>query len=201
MRITEAQLEAFLEKQRANGFVKVNAPVQDVLAAMPMPAGDNPMFAVVGIDPPYEFECFVEGEVAAQSGSIPVPGKGKAAGRHVVVSKGSKGFSQWRRVMTDRFESSSRGCLDGPLATVILFLFPRHKYHAKLGPQRHPAHTSLDADKCERAVNDSLTKAGVIADDKIICYTRREKWHAAEGETPGVHVAAWRLRPDARRVV
>jgi Holliday junction resolvase RusA-like endonuclease len=149
------------------------------------------------------FSVFVPGNPAAQSGSIPINRETKAGRKFtVVLSKGSKGFTGWRKVMNDRFilEARQRGLnapLDGPLSTSIVFYMPRLSDAVMKG--RTWPHTSLDADKLERAVNDSLQTAKVITNDSRICKTHRLKRYATTTETPGVLVRIWQLDTPARQ--
>lgn len=140
------------------------------------------------------FTCFVPGSPASQGGTVPF--KHKSGNTNIQVTKGSKGLGSWRKECTRVFKLSrnSQGvfeAMDGPLKTHLIFVMPRLKKHDKGATLW--AETALDADKLERAVNDSLTKAEVIKNDARICFTIRIKRHCQSHETPGVIVRVSKL--------
>lgn len=143
---------------------------------------------------PKSFTAFCPGKPEAQGGTVPLTRNGITR----QVTRGSKGLSKWRKAMTAEFAAAASRIgitapLDGALASELTFIIPRLSRHPKTKDGERWPITYRDADKLERAANDSLTKAGVIADDSRICVTRRVKRYAGLQETPGVIVRVWQL--------
>jgi Holliday junction resolvase RusA-like endonuclease len=187
-----------LKRLEADGRVPAGTVRQSRTRRREFPQKSEQAMAPEPVELLRSFSCFVSGVAAAQSGSIPVPGQGKALGRTVIVSKGSKGFSGWRRTMQQTFEVAARQHglqepMAGPLRTKLVFIAPRLKGHPAKAEGRRWPDGWLDADKLERAVNDSLTKARVIEDDRRICVTFRVKRYALLHEMPGLLVHVWLL--------
>lgn len=152
------------------------------------------MFEATDSFPPFAFQCFVMGSPQTQAGMRPIQVGKEGEKRTILISHGSKGSFNWRKTMTSDFAKMRPSVpLDGPLGSRLRFILPRLKTHPKTKMGRIFPDTGFDADKMERAVNDSLVKAGVIKDDSRICKTFREKRFAYLGETPGVDVAIWML--------
>lgn len=81
----------------------------------------------------------------------------------------------WRNAVADaaRDAMADEGIttpLDGPLSLQITFRFRRPKSWPK---KRLNWHTSApDIDKLVRSVGDSLTAAGLIVDDRLVCHLK-----------------------------
>ena len=124
----------------------------------------------------------------------PVPQGSKVAGRRkdggLFLRDTAKGLAGWRKHMTETFIRQHDGnpAVDGPLVLHAVFLMPRPK-----GPKYHdwPA-VMPDKSKLLRALEDSLTKAGVWKDDCLPCVGYIVKRFAMLHEEPGVSVS---IRP------
>ncbi len=81
--------------------------------------------------------------------------------------------------------------LTGPVFVSLVFVFPRPKTHFLKGVLRSNAphwHTlKPDRDNCEKAVTDTLTRAGFWLDDSQVCGGTVEK-HYGNGPKYGCHI-------------
>ena len=97
--------------------------------------------------------------------------------------------------------------IDEPVVADMVFTFARPKSHYRTGRNAHllrdgaPARPDgpPDLSKLARAVEDSLTDAGVWRDDaRVVEYGRLAKVYAGEDgdalDRPGVLIRVWRLR-------
>lgn len=80
---------------------------------------------------------------------------------------------------------------DGPTMIACLFVFARPKSHfrknGELKPDAPSWHTSRpDGDNLTKLIFDSITSAGILRDDCIVCSSSTEKRYASQGELPGV---------------
>jgi len=112
-------------------------------------------------------------------------------------------LKSWRKSMDKVFALTAKASgicepLNAPLQTTLVFVMPMLKGHVDGKDKRFWAETDYDADKLERAVNDSLTSGKVIINDSRICDTRRKKRYAQPGESPGVHVTIRILTQEER---
>ena len=125
---------------------------------------------------------------------IPVPqGSAKAyvRGGHAVVTSANANLRPWRAAVTAA-AAEARADMDTlrtPVFVGLVFTFPRPSGHfGKRGLRgtapAFPA-TRPDLDKLCRATLDSLTDAGVIADDALVVELQASKDY---GEHPGVDV-------------
>jgi Holliday junction resolvase RusA-like endonuclease len=119
--------------------------------------------------------------------------------RHVgngVMVESSKALKPWR----DSVVSAGFGagpCLSGPVAVRMIFTLPRPRSARKVDerPSKKP-----DVGKLARAVEDSITSAGLWIDDaQVVDYFRLAKvWKGHDSEAlpvPGVLVAAVEILP------
>jgi crossover junction endodeoxyribonuclease RusA len=86
--------------------------------------------------------------------------------------------------------------LDGPLRVSVAFAFERPKSHPKR-TRTWPTHNK-DIDKLQRAVLDSLTEAGVWADDgRVVDVHARKDWCGPDIglALPGVLIEVSRIEP------
>jgi len=133
-------------------------------------------------------EFFVAGVPQPQGSS-----SGFLRGGKVVVTSANPRLKAWRAAVAQVAAGRVQSPIDGPCMTEMWFYLPRPKSHygtgrnaGKLVPSA-PAHhtTKPDADKLERAVNDSLTTAGIWTDDCVVTDTARYKAYAfADGARP-----------------
>jgi Holliday junction resolvase RusA-like endonuclease len=129
---------------------------------------------------------------------IPAPQGSKRHVGHGVMVEASKKTRPWRSAVLDACPAIATP-LDGPLAVRMVFTVPR----PKTAPKRllRPF-TTPDLSKLARAVEDSITDAGLWADDARVCeYVRLAKvwaWFDAEAlPVPGVIVACVELDDPA----
>jgi Holliday junction resolvase RusA-like endonuclease len=84
--------------------------------------------------------------------------------------------------------------IDGPILATIVCRFPRPaKVPKKLGTDRIAKSTKPDLDNLAKGVLDALNGLA-YHDDGQVCELKIVKYHAAEGETPGVLVE---LKPES----
>ncbi|NBW16304.1 MAG: RusA family crossover junction endodeoxyribonuclease [Caulobacteraceae bacterium] len=128
-------------------------------------------------------------------------------GRHYIRSKHP--VRKWRQLIEDacREQWGSKPPLSGAIEVDMDFFFalPKDK---KLREKRSGTPHTLkpDKDNLEKAVLDSLVRAGVIADDKNVFYGRtRKMWRADSGGSligfvPGLilTIRQWELVDDWR---
>lgn len=125
--------------------------------------------------------------------------------RHVgngVMIESSKRLKPWREIVRLAAREMMRELnqpepLDGPLIGAMIFSMPRPKTVTRELPDRVP-----DLSKLLRAVEDSMTDAGVWVDDaRVVGYVRLQKlYEGSPGAlaTPGVSVAVWTATEAAR---
>ena len=113
----------------------------------------------------------------------PAPqGSKKHVGRGIMI-EASKDLPAWRQAIMDAAQDAHQGApLDGPLSVQLDVYLPKPKR-----PRFNVPATGLDLDKLQRAVGDSLEKAGVIANDARICRWDAQK-HYAAGNRTGAHI-------------
>lgn len=130
-------------------------------------------------------DVFISGIPAPQGSKRFVGVKG---GRGVLIES-CKAVKPWREsirssLVTDEGRPIER--IEGAVITMLEFILPRPKSTPK---KRTPLATKKpDLDKLERAVNDAVKSAGVIADDSCIVRTVKAKRLAEIGEAPGLRI-------------
>lgn len=125
---------------------------------------------------------------------IPIPEGSKTAfivkGRAVVVDANAPQLKPWRKTVTAAAvaELAGRDGFDPESSLFILmdFYLPRGKTVTRARPNVKP-----DGDKLQRAICDSITDAGVWADDSRVVVHHSEKWYA--DDKPGVRVVVGSL--------
>ena len=130
-----------------------------------------------------KLSCFVAGKPQPQGSARAFCHNGRA----IVTSDNAK-LKPWRKAMRTEFEAQYSGePMDGALREHLVFIMPRLASLSRKST-RLP-YTGRDLDKLVRAVNDSLTDAGVIRDDSRICKLTAIKRYAALDEVCGVQVS------------
>jgi Holliday junction resolvase RusA-like endonuclease len=99
--------------------------------------------------------------------------------------KGRAATKAWRALMTQTFRDQWAGQqpMTGPLALRVTFTVPRPRGHWRTGRNAHLLRDTAprfpdvkpDGGKFQRAVEDSLTDAGVWSDDALVVF-----WHGAK---------------------
>lgn len=104
-------------------------------------------------------------------------------GKRCVLVEANKNLPVWRAFVQDKLEEANAGCepMTGPVSLTAIFFMPKPKSVTRALPSVKP-----DLDKLIRAIGDSATKAGVIADDSQICEIVAHKVYEAEGLPRGV---------------
>ncbi len=104
-------------------------------------------------------------------------------GKRCVLVEANKNLPVWRAFVQDKLEEANAGCqpMTGPVSLTAIFFMPKPKSVVRALPSVKP-----DLDKLIRAIGDSATKAGVIADDSQICEIVAHKVYEAEGLPRGV---------------
>ena len=113
---------------------------------------------------------------------IPVQQGSKVAGKRrdgtLFVRESAKGHKSWRRSVKEAAEAALMASdeweagYDGPVELSVRFYFPT------IASGRHWKTSSPDLSKLVRAIEDSLTDAGVYKDDsRIVRYRDVEKVH------------------------
>ena len=125
---------------------------------------------------------------------LPTPQGSKQAfvrgGRAVVVDAGSQTsrnkHAEWRASVARRAQEARNGAdsLTGPVAVEMRFWMPS----VKSDPHRVRHVTTPDLDKLIRAVLDSLTNSGIIADDSLVYSVDASKFYARDGHWTGVSI-------------
>ncbi|MFJ4168349.1 RusA family crossover junction endodeoxyribonuclease [Paenarthrobacter sp. NPDC089714] len=139
---------------------------------------------------------------------VPAPQGSKKIGRHpatrrpLLVDDNSKALKPWRETVEFYARRAMRGLhrFEGPVRIELHFFLPRPQSHFKkdrtlrasapLWPAVKP-----DTDKLERAVFDSLTSAGVWADDSRAVMVYAQKAYA-DAHDPGVQVRIFDLAEE-----
>ena len=97
----------------------------------------------------------------------------------------------WESLAAEVFADGWKGApLDCPVSLEVTAVFARPKklMRAK-DPDGRVVHVARpDLDNIEKAVADSLSKAGVLRDDSLICHSVAWKFYAAKDEGPRVEV-------------
>lgn len=143
------------------------------------------------VAPPSQgFSCFVPGNPKTQGGTVPF--RNEATGKTRQVTMGMKGLGAWRQAMTRSFQVYARQqghtCIDGPWRLKVMFFLPRLAGAPKTIMGDIWPIGRRDADKLERAVNDSLVKAGIVKDDGANVITIRVKRFCGLTDVPGILV-------------
>ncbi len=165
--------------------------MQDRGQVQPAPAEKIP--ATVSHNGPQVFSCFVPGDPKAQGGTVPF--FNEKTQQYKQVTKGQQGLGKWRVAMTNAFiwarKQTGHQTYTGPVQVGAVFIMPRRKNHPKTMRGDFWHCTKPDLDKLQRAVGDSLEKAGVIISDSRITTWRPApiKRYADLTETPGVKVS------------
>ena len=113
---------------------------------------------------------------------VPIPQGSATAfpvgGRCVVTATNNKALKPWRALVAAAADVGVG--FDVPVVVSMTFYMPMPKRPKFQVPAVRP-----DLDKLERAVNDGMTDAGLIADDSLIVRSITEKVYS---ESPGVSV-------------
>lgn len=126
---------------------------------------------------PERLEVFVEGVPAPQGSKRHVGG-----GRMIEMSKK---LPAWRSAVEKALQEAAGAdfpAFQPPLRVWAHFYLPKPKRSRYSGPYGPP-----DVDKLQRALGDSLQRAGIVADDSHITAWRADK--------------AWSNRPGARIII
>ena len=150
------------------------------------------------------------GQVGFWVSGLPVPqgskkiGRNKATGRAVLIDDNEK-LAGWRDLVDYNARKAVRGreVLDTPCAVDLSFEMERPKSHYKADGTVKPnapvwCAVKPDLDKLERAILDSLTTAGVWAEDSRAVILRSSKRYAGLPHQAGVSVLVTPLREGAR---
>lgn len=127
---------------------------------------------------------------------IPVPQGSKRMGKHgtrfVILDDNDRALKPWRRTVAWAATHAKRPAqwelCDGPVALTLVFYMPKPP-----SVKRATAHVKPDLSKLVRAVEDSLTEAGVWVDDSRVTECHATKHYADAAHPPGVHVSVRRL--------
>ena len=134
-----------------------------------------------------EVFIWVSGQPASQAGTRAVPTRGGTR----QISTGSAGLLAWRNAVTAEALKvwHGRTPLDGPVAVEVEFVFapPKTRLRKVAAAGGLPAGYQLDLDKLQRAIGDSLERAGVITNDARICQWLSSKVERFPGP-PGVAI-------------
>lgn len=108
-------------------------------------------------------------------------------------------YQRWRYSATMLLEATRRRAGEepwaGPLGVRIEVVYSRLKLQEGTdGRARRPT-ASGDLDNVVKAVLDAAVDAGWFPDDDHVQRIEAERWHAAEGEDPGVTLTMWRVEP------
>lgn len=148
------------------------------------------------------------GQVGFWAAGVPVPqgskkiGLNRATGRPLLIDD-NDALAGWRGVLDSEGRRAVKGKpkLDGACAVDLAFYLPRPKGHYKADGVTLRATAPAvwcvvkpDLDKLERAVLDSLTTAGVWADDARAVVLRSSKRYAGLPHEAGVSVLVTPLR-------
>ena len=163
------------------------------------------------------FDLWVPGIPATKGSVDAVPGRGRLAGRAVIVPNNSAKLKAWARRVSVLVDAKlRRGDEELPLfgrrnrrgklervAVRLTFLLPRPK---SVHRDDHPTGRKDDIDKLGRAVLDAIdserAKVGrkrpiviprVLRDDGQVMDFHPTKDYAEDGAEPGVRIEAWSL--------
>lgn len=122
----------------------------------------------------------------------PITQGSKTKGRFSLYDDNAKTLKPWRKKVKEAAEDQCRyhDTIDGPVRVWLRFTFDRPKTHFRTGRNAHLLRDAAprfptwhnDVDKLTRAVFDSLTEAGVWADDGLVVDERVRKFYANEDE-------------------
>lgn len=108
-------------------------------------------------------------------------------GKVALVESAGKKLKTWRDAVTQAcltHDEDWPDLYDGPVRISILFYMPAPKRHDPSKPMtKRP-----DLDKLVRAVLDSVTKAGLWADDSQVTQILAAKTYALGGQGPGCEI-------------
>lgn len=128
-----------------------------------------------------------------------IPGQPVAQGRHRVRVVGKlaqhympKKTAEWQAQAIYAMSAEWRGAtpIDKPVIVDVTAFFERPgRLKKKSSPPGPIPHTSRpDRDNIDKAALDSLTKAGVLADDKLAYTGLVQKFYVPLGESPRVEI-------------
>lgn len=132
----------------------------------------------------------VSGIPQAQGGVRPVPTKQGVR----LISTGSVGLQEWRNKVTQvagfAVNLAHWEATGSPVEVELVFFLPMPKSAPKASRQIGIAHhpRKPDLDKLERAILDSLTRAGVYLDDAQVAVLSAAKYQVADHRLCGVEV-------------
>lgn len=140
-------------------------------------------------------------ELVIRAVGVPAPQGSKTPvrrGKKTVLIEDNPATEPWRQtvIAAARSAMAAHGSwirLTGPVAVECVFIFDRPRSVRRELPCVRP-----DADKLERAVFDSLTKAGVWQDDALVVDWAGRKRYARGRQVPGVRI---RVRPAEQVIV
>lgn len=115
---------------------------------------------------------------------VPRPQGSKNAykrGTRVVLVESNKHLPEWRQAVYEALRASGVK-FDDAVTVMTTFYIPRPKTNKRLR-----ATTKPDLDKLQRAIGDSMVKAGIIVDDSYIVTWQAAKAYA-DGVQPGVRI-------------
>lgn len=141
-------------------------------------------------------------------GGTPIPQGSKSVTRTGMMYEANRKTGPWRKTV----EAEARRVrvllelepYTGPVGVTLAFYMPRPQGHWRTGASTGHLLTSSapprpavkpDIDKLTRAILDSLTAAGVWADDSRVVDLRVTKWYADEANPPGVRISVAPLAP------
>jgi crossover junction endodeoxyribonuclease RusA len=129
-------------------------------------------------------QIFIPGEPVPQ-GSM----KGYVRNGHANLTSDNKKTMPWRADVAAvvRYGIGSTVVFpDGPVSLALTFVMPRRKAEPK---RLTPPHCRKpDLDKLTRAVLDALTGILYTDDSQVVAFHHLEKYTAAIGEQPGLHL-------------
>jgi Holliday junction resolvase RusA-like endonuclease len=113
---------------------------------------------------------------------VPVPQGSKTLFRGRMVDS-NPGLKPWRKTVRTAAEAAlaGRDGFDEAVCILLDFYMPRGKTVRRSRPSTRP-----DLDKMVRAIGDSLTDAGLWADDGLVVTVHAAKYYA--DDQPGVNV-------------
>lgn len=117
-----------------------------------------------------------------------IPQGSKTVTRTGIMFDANKNLKAWRKHSTHtlKLQHELNTPLEGALSCSITFYFTRPKTVKREHPSVKP-----DIDKLGRAILDSLTQAGVIKDDALICDLNLNKQYTAY--EPHVNIWLWAI--------
>lgn len=162
--------------------------------------------AAEAVTGPWLLDVFVPGRpgTAGSKSAMPIY-RGRGADREftgrvaVVDSTGQRG-KQWRTDVRDACVAAWAGRPPITVAVVLDVEIVRPRPVSTPKRSTPPAATRPDVLKHARAVEDSITDAGVWSDDALVVDLHARKRLAEIGETPGARIRARLWTPDLRSV-